>query len=85
MTQQVGVRQMKPHKVVDIQQSITNNLTVQQLQIEALVTILSVADQNRWLDKVHELGNKRGINPITGELLQNNEVIIRTGNFNNAT
>lgn len=76
---------MKPHKVVDIQQSITNNLTVQQLQIEALVTILSVADQNRWLDKVHELGNKRGINPITGELLQNNEVIIRTGNFNNAT
>lgn len=76
---------MKPHKIEEILQSTANNISSQQLQIEALVAILSVENQNRWLDKVHEFSNKRGINPITGELLQNNEVIIRTGYFNNDT
>lgn len=82
MTQQVGVRQMKHNLTADVIQQLNENLISQQLQIEALVAILSVENQNRWLDKVHEFGNKRGINPITGELLQNNEAIIRTGELN---
>ena len=73
---------MKHNLTADVIQQLNENLISQQLQIEALVAILSVENQNRWLDKVHEFGNKRGINPITGELLQNNEAIIRTGELN---
>ena len=69
MIQQVGVRQMKPHKIVDILQSITNNLKSQQLQIEALVSILPKETQLEWVNKLQILGNERGVDPETGERL----------------
>ena len=60
---------MKPHKVVDILQSIANNLKSQQIQIEALVRVLPIETQLEWLNELQIVGNERGINPETGEIL----------------
>ena len=60
---------MKPHKVVDMLQSIANNLKSQQIQIEALVRVLPKETQLEWVNELQIVGNERGIDPETGERL----------------
>lgn len=46
---------------------LANNLIVQQLQIQALVILLSQEKQIEWLDIVNDLCKKKDIDPATGE------------------
>lgn len=58
---------MKSSYINEALKQIANNLIIQQLQIQALVSLLSKDKQIEWLNIVNDLCKKRDIDPATGE------------------